>query len=322
MTWNTLTRLFALTAGLLVASHATALEYPTRPIKIIIPFSAGTGVDVLARRVAERISSRLKTPIVLENREGAGGTIGAKAVAAAPADGYTLLFAASPPFAIGPAVQQNGAYRPMDDFVPVARVATTPMILVGSPKAPFATFHEMASYVKRHPAEVSFATVGIGTPSHLGAGLLEKNLDAKLQIVHYKSSAQSATDTIGGHVWLAMPSLPAAIGHLNSKQVQPLAIGSPKRSALYPDVPTFAEVLKKADVEATVWYGLLAPRGTEKDVVELLAAEVSAALPSLATFLRDAGMEPAYEGAAAFAVRVRRDVTQGNAQLKELGVSN
>lgn len=307
-------------ATLLLAPASAQTPYPARPIKLIVPFGTGSGIDVVARKLGEELSARLKVPVVIENREGAGGTIGATVVAHSAADGYTLLFAANPPFAIGPALLKNDAYKAADDFVAVARVAATPMLLVASPKAPFRNFRDMASYVRAHPGEVNFATAGIGTPSHLGIAILEKNLDARLQTVHYKSVNQATQDTISGQVQLYMAALPAAIGQLSSDQFVPLAMGSPARNAAYPAIPTLAEALGRKDVELVVWYGLLGPRGLDPRIVKTLEGEVQKAVPSMSQFLSKQGIDPAYENSEAFSRRVRADLKSGLDQLSDLGV--
>ncbi|MGJ7511183.1 Bug family tripartite tricarboxylate transporter substrate binding protein [Variovorax sp. GT1P44] len=310
-----------LTAGLGLA--AAQIDYPTRPVHIVVPFAAGSGVDLVARGIAHRLGEQTKTAFIVENRDGAGGTLGAVAVARAAADGYTVLFTASPPYAVGPVVQGGSAYDPNGDFEPVSKVAATSMVLIANRDTPFKSLAELASYSKANPGKLNYATTGIGTPSHLSVEVIKERLGLNIEPVHYKSAGQAMTDTIAGHVPLYMPSFPAAQAYLQSGKVKGLAIGSPTRAVGAPDIPTLAEALKQPGLEIRVWYGLLAPKGTPRAVVDRLASEIAkaAAAPETVALINKMGAEPLLVGPAEFATQIRAEVTSSRQLVQRLGIA-
>lgn len=309
-------------AGLITGAAAQG-NYPSRPIHVIVPFAAGSGVDVVARGFAQRLSEQMKNPFIIENRDGAGGTLGAVAVAKAAQDGYTLLFTASPPYAIGPAVQNSTAYDPNADFAPVSKVAATSMVLIANPASTFKTLGELATYAKSHPGQLNYATTGIGTPSHLSVEIIKERLGLDIVPVHYKSAGQAMTDTIAGHVPIYMPSYPAAMAYLQAGKVRGLAIGSPARASGMPDMPTLAEALQQPGLEVRVWYGFLAPKGTPRAVVEQLASEIAkaAATPETTALVNRLGAEPLVVGPTKFAQQIRAEVTSGQQLVNKLGIA-
>ncbi|WP_218510356.1 tripartite tricarboxylate transporter substrate binding protein [Variovorax sp. dw_308] len=316
---------FSIPAALLALAGVVAAQgdYPTRPVHLVVPFAAGSGVDLVARGLAQRLGEQTKTAFIVENRDGAGGTLGAVAVAKATADGYSLLFTASPPYAVGPAVQGSSAYDPNSDFVPVSKVAATSMVLIANNDAPFKSLAELASYSKANPGKLNYATTGIGTPSHLSVEVIKERLGLNIEPVHYKSAGQAMTDTIAGHVPLYMPSYPAAQAYLQAGKVKGLAIGSPMRAAGAPDIPTLAEALKQPGPEIRVWYGLLAPKGTPRAVVDRLASEVAkaATAPEIVALVSKMGAEPLLVGPADFATQIRAEVTSSRQLVQKLGIA-
>ncbi len=296
--------------------------YPSRSVKIVVPFGPGTGLDVVARGYAERLTEQMKTPVVVENREGAGGTIGAVAVAKAAPDGYTIVFTANGPFAVTPYMQGGAPYDPLTDFVPITKVAVIPMVLVSGQKAPFTNFEEMAAYARANPGKLDYASSGIGTPSQLNVERIKQALNLDIASVPYKSTAQAMTDVISGQLPLYMPSFPAALGQLKSGQVRALAIGLSKRSTVMPDIPTVAEVLRQPGFEANVWYGFLAPRGTPQEVVGKLHAEIAtaAASPQIRAMIDKLGAEAVMQASAEFASQLRQDADSARKLLSSLGV--
>lgn len=303
-------------------SIRAAEDWPVKPIRVVVPFSAGSGVDTVARAFADGLGPRLKTHVVVENRNGAGGTVGANVVKAAQPDGYSLLFTANPPFLLGPTVQGTTAYDPIEDFVPVAKVAATPMVLIASTSSPFRKFDDLVAAVKEQPGALDFATTGIGTPSHLSIEVIKRRLGLKMEAVHYKDASQAMTDTLAGHVPVYMPSFPAAQALIKSGQVRALAIGSPERSAAAPDIPTLAEVLKAPGLESRVWYGFLAPKGTPPAVVQRLEQEIAAVgrTEAIQAQLMKIGADAAPAGAADFARGMRGDFDDGMKLLRDLGI--
>ncbi|CAN5609920.1 tripartite tricarboxylate transporter substrate binding protein [soil metagenome] len=307
-----------------VASAAfSQAAFPSHPIKVIVPFAAGSGVDAVARMYAERLGERTKTQFIVENRDGAGGTLGTVAVARSPADGYTLLFTASPPYAVGSAVQGNNAYDPAKDFTFISKVAATPMVLIASTGSGFTRFDDLVTEARAHPGKLNYASTGIGTPSHLSVEIIKQRMSIAIEPIHYKSAGQALTDTIGNTVPLYMPSYPAAQGQLQAGKVVGLAIGSPTRLAAAPDIPTLAEVLKQPGLEIRVWYGFLAPKGTSKAIVDKIAADVAevSALPDTAQRIGKLGAEPLQVGPTEFASQVAAEVTTGLQLVQQLGIA-
>lgn len=293
-----------------------------KPVKIVVPFGAGTGLDVVARGFAERLGEQLKAPFVVENKEGAGGTVGALAVAHAPNDGNTLLFTAHGPFALAPYLQSGAAYDPVTDFAPIAKVAVIPMVLVTGGNSRFRTFADMVAEAKANPGKLNFASSGLGTPSHLNVEVIKRELNLDIVAVPYKSTSQAMTDVIGGQLPLYMPSFPAALPQLKAGQVRGLAIGSSKRSPLMPDIPTVAELLRQPGLEASVWYGFLAPKGTSPEIVNRLQSEIAkaAATPKITGLLDKAGAEPALLAPREFSQQIARDAESSRKLLQALGV--
>ena len=298
--------------------------YPLRPIKLIVPFGPGTGLDVMARGYAERLADQMKSPVLVENREGAGGTIGAIAVAKAAPDGYTLVFTANGPFAVTPYMQAGASYDPMTDFAPITKVALITMVLVSGNNAPFRNFEEMVAYARANPGKLDYASSGIGTPSHLNVEQIKQAVGLNIVAVPYKSTAQAMSDVIGGQIPLYMPSFPAALGQLKSAQVRGLAIGSSKRSTVLPDIPTVAEVIKQPGFEASVWYGFLAPKGTPAELVNRLHAEIAKAAgsPQITSMIEKLGAEAVLQAPREFAGQIQRDADNARKLLSSLGVKS
>ena len=305
LTWMCVAWAFATTAA--IAQE----RYPVSTLKIIVPFGASSGPDPVGRRLAERLAEQMGITVVVENREGAGGSLGAQAVANAPADGSVILIVASPPFASAPFLQKRPAYDPVAHFTPIARVLTTPLMLVASKHAPFTNFDEFREYAKRHPGKLNYASSGTGSGSHLFMESLKMaagNLD--VTFVPYKSTGQQMTDVIGGQVQLNVPSVAGAIQQVKAGNVRALAVGSARRSPLMPDVPTFAEASGTPGLEATVWYGIFGPRGMPDAVAQRLSAEIGRAIatPQITALLESMGAEPAFQGSAEFVQTVARGV--------------
>lgn len=307
-----LTRRVALGAFVSIAFAAAATaqdRWPGKPVKIIVPFSPGTGLDAIGRGFAERLAEQTGATVTVENREGAGGLIGTVAAARAPADGLTLVFTAHAPFAVAPYMQTGASYDPVKDFVPVAKVATIAMVLVTGRDSAFKQFDEVAKQAKAQPGKLSYATTGLGTPSHLIVESIKRELGLDIVAIPYKNTGQAMTDVVSNRVALYMPSFPAAVPMLKSGQLRGLAIGAAKRSPIAPDVPTVAEVLKRPDAEAMTWYGFLAPAGTPTSVVERWHGEIAKAAASsqVKDLYARLGVEPVLEGPQEFRDHVRRD---------------
>ena len=320
-TTKILSATLVLAASGFLSTHVLAqTEYPSRPIRVIVPFGPGTGLDVVARRYAERLAEHLKTSVVVENRDGAGGTVGTVAVAKSPADGYTLLFNASPPFAVAPSVQPSASYDPVADFAPIARVAVIPMVLIASQNAPFKSFQEMVSYAKANPGKLSYASSGFGAASHLFTEAIKDARNLDILDIPYKSTVQAMTDIVGGQIPLYLPSLPAALSQIQSGRVRALAVGTPKRIDSMRDVPTMAEALERPGFQATVWYAFFAPAGTATAIVTRLNAEITKTTgeAQIVDALGTLSAAVSLAGPAELATQIRAEVDEGRKLIEAL----
>ena len=273
-----LTLTFLITAVTLVAvAPQSALgAYPDRPIRIIVPFAPGGGVDIMARLIGDFIAKDLGTPVIIDNKPGAGTIVGTQAAASSAPDGYTLMLG-STPFAINPSINAHLPYDSFEAFTPVALIARSFDIVVVNPKLPFMSIQDVMAYAKANPGKLNFGSPGIGSSPHL-AGELFKHL-AHVDITHvpYKGSAPAITDLLGGQIQMIFSTVPAAASYVHAGQLRAIAVTSPQRSAAYPDLPTVAEAgLTGYFVEG--WYGLYAPAGTTPDIVKVLNASVAKAI--------------------------------------------
>lgn len=277
---NLVLGLTAATAALWHSASAQP-EFPARPVRLVTPFGAGTASDTLLRALGRKLAEAWGGAVVVENREGASGVIGTRFVASAPPDGHTLLLAVSPPFAVTPLLQKDAGYDPLQDFVPIARIAEVPMVLVASAKAPFASFDAFVRHARAHPGRLDYASAGIGVPSHLFMEQLKQTLGLDISFVPYKSTGQMYTDVISGQVPLAMVAVGAARPHLESGAWRALAIGAAARHPLLPSVPTMQELTAGVDLSGmSIWFGIMAPRGLPAELARRLSADVERAARS------------------------------------------
>jgi tripartite-type tricarboxylate transporter receptor subunit TctC len=310
-----------LSMALITPALALAQAFPSKPIKIIVPFGAGSGTDVLARIVGERIAETLGQPVVAENREGAGGLVGAQATQKSPADGYTIMMAANP-FVVAPHLQATLPYDVNRDFAPVAKIGVLPMALVTASSAPYRTVAELVEYAKANPGKLNYANSGKGSPSHLEMELIKQALGLQIQDVPYKSVGQAMTDTLGGQVGLYFPTVPAAYAQQKAGKLRILGIGSARRAAQAPDVPTLAEALGKPGWEATVWYGFVGPAGMPREAVARLQDAIIKAMenPTARDRIEKSGTEIDTGSAEAFGALLRRENDKWAALVKQLGL--
>lgn len=253
--------------------EAQPASYPNRPIKIISPYPAGGAADTVARVVGQAMSEELGQPIIVENRAGADGNIGAKAVAISEPDGYTLLLGDVGNLTMGPAVRRSTPYDSERDFAPISQLVSAPNILVVHPSLPVTTFQEFVSYAKANPNKINYASSGTGGSAHLAGELLKRAVGIDIVHVAYKGAGPAVTDVIRGDVQ-SMFGLSVVLPHVREGRLRPLATTGLRRPAVLPQIPTIAE-LGFPGFEATAWYGLLAPAGTPPAIVARLA-EVSA----------------------------------------------
>ena len=261
----------------LIASAAQAQNYPDRPIKLIAPFPAGGLADVLARAVGDEMSKTLGQPIIVENRAGAGGNVGADAVAKAAPDGYTLLMTSAGILTANQFLYAQMPFNVETAFIPVSNVADMSMLVVVNPKVEAKSLKELVALAKAQPGKLNFGSPGIGTTGHLGLAMLM--YAAKLEIGHvpYRGAAPAVTDLIAGQIDGVVDNPPTVISHIQSGKLRPLAVAAKQRMALLPDVPTAAEE-GVANYEASSWFGIAAPAGTPPAVVARLHSAIAAAV--------------------------------------------
>jgi tripartite-type tricarboxylate transporter receptor subunit TctC len=264
--------------GAVVAASVGAQDYPTRPIRVVVPFSPGGAVDGPMRVIAQEMSKSMGVGVIIDNKPGAGATIGADAVAKSPSDGYTLLLA-SQTNVISATLYPKLPYDAVEDFVPISLIGREPGVLVVNPSLPVKTFQEFVAYVKERPGKVDYASSGNGSGQHLFMALLASTLGLKMNHVPYRGSGQATTDLLGGRVQASIPGSAGMVGHIKAGKLRALAVTGAKRSLQLPDVPTLAES-GVPGYEAYVWMGLMAPKGTPAPIIDKLHREVLRALAS------------------------------------------
>jgi tripartite-type tricarboxylate transporter receptor subunit TctC len=312
-----------LTAGLallLGASGAVlAQDYPNRPIRLIVPFSPGGAVDGPTRAVAQELSRRLKQQVVIDNRPGAGATIGSEAVAKSLPDGYTLLLA-SQTNAISATLYPKLGFSPVDDFVGISLIGREPGVLVVHPSFPAKSVAELIAVAKARPGQVNYASSGNGSGQHLFMAQFASM--AGLQMVHvpYRGSGQATTDLLAGTVPMAMPGTAGMVAHIKAGKLRALAVSGAQRSPQLPDVPTLAEA-GLPGFAAYVWLGLMAPKGTPAAIIERLNREVKAALtaPEVKAYFNDSGIEMAGSSPAEMDAYFREERDRWARVIKESG---
>ena len=323
--FNTLVRYVSLCIAMLLVAGAASAQgtYPSHPIRMIIPFAAGSGSDIVGRVLAQILSTQMGVAVVPETREGAGGVIGATVVAKAPPDGYTLLSAATP-MTVAPYMMRTLPYDPAKDFTAVARIAVIPMVLVVSASSPYKTFDDLLTQIRSNPGKVNYATGGKGSPSHLEVELIKQIYGLRIQDIPYKSFGQGLTDTIGGRMDFAMTSLPLAQGNIMGGNLRALAIGTANRLPALPQVPTLAEALNKSGYEALVWYGLLAPAGTPPEIVSRLNDEIQKALaiPANRERIEKVGGQVSTVYGAKFGAQLKSESENWSRIVKELNLTS
>lgn len=260
-----------LLAAAFLAGHAHA-AWPDKPIKLVVPYSPGGAADALARTVATELGQRLKQQVIVDNRPGAGGTIGAQAVATAPADGYTFLYDATS-FAVNPSLYPKLPFDYARDFLPVSMVARIPTLLVVPAASPFNSMKDLLAQAKAKPGSLSYASTGIGSSNHLSMEKFKQMAGVDITHVPYKGSAPAVTDLIGGQINVMFDNISNVLPHVKSGKLRALAVTTPARSPLAPEVPTVIEA-GVPGYELGVWFGIAAPGGTPRPIVDKLNAEI------------------------------------------------
>ena len=270
--------LFVAIASLTQAALAQT-PYPSKPIRLIVPFTPGGSTDILARSIGQELTKAWGQSVIVDNVPGAGGSIGADKAAKAPADGYTLLMGHIGTLAVNPSLYPKLPYNPVKDFAPVAWVARVPNILVVNSAVPVKSVQDLVAYAKSKPGQLSYGSGGNGSAANLATEYFKMQTGTAIVHIPYRGTAPAVTDLIGGQIQLVFTGAPAVLGHIKSGQLHALAVSSPKRLDAMPDLPTVAESGYK-NFEADQWYGVVAPAGTPKDIVQKLNAQINVALNS------------------------------------------
>jgi len=260
-------------------ADAQAQNFPNRAITLVIPFAPGGSTSIVGRVIADKMSELLGEKVVVDNRPGAGGTVGTKAVAKSDPDGYTLLLGYTGTLAIGPSLYNNAGYDPRKDFAPIGLIGNAPNSLVVHPSFPAKTVAELIAYAKANPGKVNFGSAGAGTVSHITGEYFARSAGITLVHIPYKGTGPALTDLLGGHIPMAFAPIPASHPNISAGMLRGLAVTSTTRSSLLPDVPTMAEA-GLPGFDASLYYGLVAPAGTPRPVIDRLNKELRAALGS------------------------------------------
>jgi tripartite-type tricarboxylate transporter receptor subunit TctC len=296
--------------------------YPSKPIRLIVGFAPGGSADITARLFADRLRVALGQPVIVDNRAGAGGNIGAELVAHAPPDGYTLLLAAAAQIVINPGIYKHMTFDPAKDLAPISQLQVEHNLMVVNPALPVKTVGEFVAYAKAHPQSVTFASPGIGTPAHLAGELMNQMAGLKMQHIPYKGSAPALNDLISGQVTMAIDNMPALLPQVKAGKLRALAVASDKRAAAAPDIPTISESGLKGYV-VMAWKGLMAPAGTPQPIIDKLhdAIVKIIAAPEMRERMISLGAEPVGNTPAQFADTIRRETLQWGALIKSTGTT-
>lgn len=314
-------RLLALAVAALALTPALAADpWPSKPVKIIVPFAAGGATDVVARLLGQKLGDVWNQPVVVEDRAGAGGNIGGDAVAHSPPDGYTLLMTSGSIVTANPYMYRSMSFDPAKDLVGITNVATGPQVIAVANNVPAKTLAEFIAYVKANPGKVNFGSAGVGTQTHLAAENFAYTAGLQMTHVPYKGEAAALTDLVGGQIQMVTPNLGGAINLIKGGKIRALAVTSRERSAELPDVPAAAETIP--GFENAGWFGLMAPTGTPRDVVEKIYRDSAKILQS-ADFkaqLAKQGMVPVGNSPADFQAAIREESKRWEKVIKERGL--
>jgi tripartite-type tricarboxylate transporter receptor subunit TctC len=298
-----------------------AQNYPVKPVRLIVPFAAGGNVDITARQIAPGLSELLGQNFIVDNRVGAGGVIGAEAVAKAAPDGYTLMMGSNSTVSVAPSLYPKLAYHPVRDFAPVSLVATTPFVLVVHPSVPARSVKELIALAKTKSGRLAMASGGTGSSNHLVGELFQSLTGAKFTHVPYKGAGPAGVDLMAGQVDLLFDQLSSSVGPLKSGRIRALAVTSAARTAVFPDIPTMKEA-GVADFEVTNITGVLAPAGTSAEIIGRLNAAILKVLGSASVKERFAGLalEPAPSTPEQFSVYIKEDFARWTKVVKDASI--
>lgn len=302
-----------------LAAAAQASDFPTKAIRIVVPFPPGGATDAAARLVAVKMAEHWGQPVLVDNRAGAGGNVGSDLVAKSPADGYTLVMGVTGSHAINTSLYTKMPYDPVADFVAISQVAVVPNVLVVHPSVPAKNLAELMALAKKEPGKLNYASLGNGTAAHLGMEMLKSEAGVDIAHVPYKGSAPAVSDLLAGQVQMMVDGLPSALPHVKAGKLRAIALTSLHRAPSLPDLPTIAETYPGFYADA--WSGLFAPKGTPQPVVDKLSAEVQRILklPEVRDKLAALGAEPVGSTQKEFTAHVKKEIDKWAKVVKTSG---
>jgi len=308
--------------GLLRTPTAEAADaYPAKPVRIVVPFAAGGSTDILARNIAQKLNEALRSPVIVENRPGAGALIGAEYVAKAAPDGYTLLMGTNTTHAVAPHLYGKMPYHALNDFAPVAEIAYNPQFLDVHPSIPVKSVKELIALGRSRPGQLNYGSAGQGSTSHMAMELFRSMAKVSFTHVPYKGSGPALIDVLGGHLSIMFDVVLTTLPHMKSGKLRVLGVSSLERVDVAPQVPTIAES-GLPGYEALVWFGLFAPAGTPGDIVNRLSGEVGRIVlqPALKETFTVQGLTPVGSSSAQFAAKVGKDHATWGKVIREAGI--
>ena len=302
-----------------VGAQSAPVDYPNKPVKIVVSFTAGGTTDVIARSVGQALSEKFKQPFIIENKPGSGGNIGNEYVAHSPADGYTLTIASVGPIAVNPTLFKNLRYNPLTELTPVILIADVPNVLLVSPKLPVNSFKEFIAYAKAANGKINYSSTGVGTSSHLSSFMLMDLLGVEAQHIPYKG-AEALNDLIAGRIDFMFATIPSVIGQIKAGKLKPLAVSSLNRSRSIPEVPTVAESGYQG-FSAGSWFGMLAPSGTPAEIIDILNKSVNEAMAGLEDRFIAEGADPVGKTPAFFKAFIQSEYLKWKTVVENAGAS-
>jgi tripartite-type tricarboxylate transporter receptor subunit TctC len=296
-------------------AFAQASDYPNKPVRVVVAFTAGGTTDILARAICQKLGERFKQPFVVDNKPGAGGNLGTEIAARAAPDGYTLIVNSVGPMAVNPTLYTKLAVNPLTDLVPVVQLADVPNVLVVNPALPAKNLEEFIAYAKANPGKLNYSSTGIGTSSHLSGFMLSQRTGAETTHVPYKG-AEALKDLLAGRVQFMFATIPSVIQHIHAGRLRAIAVSSGSRSRSLPDVPTVVE-RGFPGFEAGSWFGFFAPKGTPAAVIASLNKAVNEALPALQEQMIREGADPVGGSPAQFGQFVQKEYEKWKVVVRE-----
>jgi len=299
---------------------AQAQNYPEKPVRIIVPFAPGGGSDFIARAISPPLTKALGQQFIIDNRPGAGSTLGSEIALKSPADGYTLLLI-SGSYTTAPSLYKNLKYDALNDMTPVIQTENGPYIITVHPSLPVNTIKQLVALAKSKPTQINFASTGNGGITHLASELFAMRTGIKITHIPYKGTGPGVVDTLAGHTQMMVAAVAAAMGHVKSGRLRGLAVSSPKRLSALPDMPTVMESGYKYEVNN--WHGVIAPKGVPRAIIDKLNGEINKAIkdPGFAARIASDGLEPAGGSPEAFQVLLKREVVEWGEVVKQAKVT-